>query len=812
MFKNYLIVTIRGLQRNLGYTLINLTGLAVGIACFVILALYLESELTYDQHYDQHKNIYRVTAELETNGKVDLTAITSREIGPLLKKDYPEVNDYVRFFPASFVGRLILRYEELSFYWDDIWLADENVFEIFSHEIIAGDPKTALRDPLSIALSESMAKAYFGDTNPIGKSLRTDTGAYKVTLVFADLPENTHFKYNALLSYNRLKAFLGPDVNIPQELWNISDFTYLLMEDNYDVGDFNSLSTAFYERYMKEIGKQRNSSFKFYLQPIAEIHLDSTLLYDEPTGNKFYIYAFAAIALFVLIVACINYMNLATARSIRRAKEIGMRKVLGARKRQLVGQFLGESLMFAFVSLFLATLLVHIVLNYTSISNLLGKHLVFSLIERPALLIPLMGLGIVVGLVSGLYPAFYLSGIKPIAALRGDSRTGAGNGGYLRKTLVLLQFTISVSVIACTILMAIQMHYVQSKPLGFDKENLLLITLRGADIIEKAPFIKGDLEINSRILDVAGSENIPGEIIGLNLVEVDNDLGVMEGQTFNRIGVDSDFFELMGIELIAGRNFGADTPSESSIIVNETAVKKMGWRDPLGKRIHSGPFKNKVIGVVKDFHFHSLHHPVEPLFIHMATSDFSDFDRLNKAIMVQTLMIKVSEEDVAGTIRFLENKWREYDPKHPFEYRFLSDVLDQLYDSEQRQMQMIGIFAGICILISCLGLFGLASFTTAQRTKEIGIRKILGATPGRIILMLFRDIVGLILIASIVASAISYWVIANWLVGFEYKQDINLFVFLLATTLAIAIAFATVALQSYKTVQENPGKSLRYEG
>lgn len=811
MIKSYLLTTLRSLGRDWVYAFINIGGLVLGLACFIVLALYLEFELTYDRHVPNHKNIYRVAVELENDRRRDHVATTSRFMAPLLAEDFPVVREYVRFFPASNSGRLILRKDDISFFWSDSYLTDPGVFEVFQHEVIHGDPKTALQDPLSIAISETVARHYFGDANPIGEKLATDTAAYNVSLVFAPLPGNSHLKYDVLLSYSRLDAFFA-NVDIRQALWGLSDFTYLVMQDGYEPANFTRVSSAFSDKYLAERGQQLNASMHFYLEPLADIHLTSITESDRPRGNLFYIYTFSAIAVFVLFVACINYMNLATARSIQRSKEVGMRKILGASQGQLVMQFLGEAITFATIALLLSLLVVYVVLNYTSVDQLLGASLGADFIERPVLIMALAGLALIVGLVSGIYPAFYLAGIRPIAALRGSNKGTGTRGGLLRQTLVFVQFAISVGVIACTLLMAIQMQYLQSKPLGYNKENIVIISMLGADLLERVDFIKGDLAQNPKILASSLTPNIPGEVVFTNLASVEMDDGTDSSQTIRVMGGDVDYLEVMGLELLQGRPFNPATPTEQIAYVNETLVRKMGWDNPLGKHIDNGNFNNRVVGVVRDFHFQSLHVPVEPLYIFYNWIDFEGVDALNRAVSQSYLYIKIAPDDTASTLAFLADKFAGYDPKHPFEYRFLDDILDRQYASERRQMQLIGIFAAVCILISCMGLFGLSAFTTSQRTKEIGIRKILGASTSQIILLLFRDIVGLILIAAIVASAVSYYVVSNWLAGFAYKEEINLAVFLLAAAFCVGLAFATVALQSLRTASTNPGVALRYEG
>lgn len=815
MLKSSLLIVLRGLRRERVFALVNITGLVAGIACFLILALYLRSELTYDQHFENHDRIYRLAVELETNGKVARVAVSSMFAGELLKQDYADVIDFVRIQDIG-NERQILRNGDKAFYWEEVVLGEQNLFEIFSHDIIYGDPATALIDPLSIAVSDSLAKTYFGDRNPIGETLEADTAQYKITLVYGDLPHNTHLTYDAVISFNRNLAFIPENFNVRQGLWALSLFTYLLMPEDYDVGQFEAISNSFYDEYLAENGVRFNSTQRFHLEPLADIHLNSVDRSDRPTGNKFYVYTFGAIALFILLVACINYMNLATARSAKRAKEIGMRKVLGATRQQLVAQFMAESIALALISTVIAVVVVQLLLGYTPVDDLLGKQLSLDLEREPGMIAMLLALAVGVGAFSGLYPALYLSFIQPIAALKGSFKPGSADL-TMRQALVLVQFTISVGVIACTILMAMQMSYVNSKPLGFDKENRIVIKLKGADVIEKAGFIKNDLRLNSDILGVSLTAMIPGTGAGLGLYQVENNEGVTESQTLNVMFVDDDFLDVMDITLAYGRGF--DPATEDAVLVNETAVRQLGWDQALGKRVTfagTGPDGEpeppaKVVGVVEDFHYESLHQRVGPLVMFKVFTSFEDMPPLNRLVFSSNLIIKTTGENTRQTLNYISERWPEYDPKHPFGFQFLDDMLNERYVSEQQQMTLIGILAGICILISCLGLFGLSAFTTQQRTREIGIRKILGASTATIIFLFMKSILGLIAIASVLASGASYYVISQWLLGFEYKTGINLFVFLLAATLAALIAFATITLQSYKTARASPIVALRYE-
>jgi putative ABC transport system permease protein len=804
---------VRTFYREKSYALINLSGLSLAIACCLILGLYLRSELTYDRHHLRYKQIFRVSNEFTTSGSPNSFAVTSIALGPLLKENYPEVKDYVRLRRPD--EKILIRSGDKSFYWSDVYLSDPNVFDIFTHKIIYGDPKTALKDPSSAAVSQKFAQRYFGDANPIGKTIHADLAPAvprKITLVFQDLPENTHMKYSALFRLDEPPANIAPR----DLLFGISLYTYLLMPENYDVNDFAAISKSFFARFMEERGKTGHMTWKSWLEPLARIHLYSDAPYDLPRGNRYYVYGFAAVAAFILIVACINYVNLAIARGARRAKEIGMRKILGVPRYQLIFRYLGESIIFAAIAMVFSIFLVEVAVRLTPINDLLGKSLRLGLMEEPILLAWMAGLGLFVGLFAGFYPAFYLSSISPLSALA--STHGGKSGGFrLRELLVLVQFTVSVIVIACTMIMALQMRYISNKPLGFSKENRVLITLRGLDVIEKYPIIKNELSKNSHILGVSeGSAMIStGQAFPINVAMMDNKDNVMETAPMTHMQVADDFMEVMGMQLAAGRDFSKRylTDVGASFVVNETMVKARGWKEPLGRRIGLGQFSGKVIGVVKDFHFKSLHDSVEPFAMYRFNDNFENIPAETRAqIGIQrTMVVKLTGTEIQETLKFLQQKFSGYDPKHPFEYTFLDDAIDKLYLSENRLMKMTGIFSGICIFISCLGLFGLASYATEQRSREIGIRKVLGASILQIILMLARSILWLVLAGSIVASIIAYYAIDEWMAGFAYRTDIHLWVFFASAAIVIAVAFITIALQSYKTARTNPALTLRYE-
>jgi putative ABC transport system permease protein len=806
-------IALRTLYREKLYAAINISGLALAIACCVVLALYLRGELTYDRHNVLHEQIYRVANEFNIGGNEDTFAVTSPVLGQMLAEAYSEILDYTRFRPAS-PNRLLISHEDTAYYWDRIYFADDNVFDIFTHDVIYGDPDTALVEGASVAVSESFARRYFGDENPIGKSITTDAGVpINVTLVFGDQPENTHLKYDALFSSN--VPFLQTPDNTTQRrgaLFGVGLYTYLVMQPGYDVQDFNALSADFFETHMASNAATANATWRAWLQPLADIHLRSDVGYDEPTGNPYYLYGFAAVGLVILLVACINYVNLATARATKRARAVGIRKILGSDRSALIAQFLGEAVLFSLIAAVVGIVLVEIVVTLTPLESLIGKRLTLDLVGEPALAAAIVGVSLVVGVLAGLYPSIYLSSWAPLTALVGQNRASKGNVRF-RQVLVFTQFAISIAVIASALLMAAQMAFISDRPLGFNKENRVLVTLRGVDVLEKAPTLVNELANDSRILGASTSQTIMGETFPINVANIENNEGVLQPTTISHMGVGEDFLSVMGMQLVAGRDFSRRllTDVGATFVVNETFVRNMGWDEPLGKRINLGPNAGRVIGVVSDFNFRSLHTAVEPFAMYPLQNDFSNVQEINRPFQTRLLVVNIAGSAIGEGLRLLQDKLTEADPAHPFEFRFLDDSLNELYASEQRLMGLLGIFAGICIFIACLGLFGLASFTTEQRTKEIGIRRVLGATASQIVWLLSRNMLALVLAAAVVASLAAYLAVDEWLADFAYRAPVNLLVFVVAAIAAALVALVTLTLQSSGTVREDPVEALRYE-
>ena len=812
---NYLLVLLRMLRREKLYAAINIAGLSLGIAACLILGLFLRSELTYDQHYPKYKQIYRLVNEFTTGGTNDKFAATSRVIGPMLKAEYPaEVLDYVRFQNNANRGGVAVRHGDDVFYWENSYFVSDNVFELFPPEVIYGDPKTALKEQGSIAVSETFARKYFGNVNPLGETIVTDGGvAQKITLVFADQPQNTHLKYDILWSENLpfLRDNDNPSVR-RQQLFGIGNITYLLMAPGFKPSDWARINDDFWKRNMEEIGKSFKAEWHSWLQPLADVHLQTEVQDNLPTGNRIYLYGCAAVALFILLVACINYMNLATARATRRARSVGIRKILGASRASLAMQFLAEAVLFSLIAMVLGVVIVEVVLTLTPINSLMGEQVQLNLQQDPSLALWLVGLSVAMGLISGAYPAFYLSSWAPLTALTGRQTAGKANL-RLREALVLLQFTISAAVIASTLLMGAQMRYVANKSLGFEKEHRLIVSMRGLPTIEKYPTIRTELLKDSHVLGVALAAAPPADVgTPVNLAQVEHEDGKTEPTQLNNLPIGEGYVEVMGLKLLQGRDLEKRllTDVGQNVLVNEAMVRKMGWTNPLGKRMQVRGQSGRVVGVVQDFNFKSLHTQIEPLAMYPMSMDYTGVADINKPFMQQYLVIKISSEDVGQTLGNVERIMAEADAKHPFEYTFLDDALDKLYKSENQLLKLIAIFAAICIFIACLGLFGLASFTTEMRTREIGTRKVLGATTWQIIGLLARPIMVLVLIAAVIAAVISYFAIDEWLSTFAYKAGINPVIFLVAAIVAAVVAFVTVAAQSYRTASADPVNALRH--
>ena len=816
MFRTYLKFATRTFLKDKFYTILNIMGLAIGIAVSIIILLYLQNDLTYDRHHAKHEQIYRLVTNMKGEGVEFYSANTAREVGPMLAETYPEVLSFVRF---EKMPRTLVNVPEArgSLYNEENWLrADSTVFAVFTYPFLAGDPATALQNKNSVVLTESLARKYFGSEEALGKMLLLNEAKenYTVTGVIKNLPDNSHLKFDALASSieSREQAFQGGAFN-SEVIWNPDVYTYLLFPEGYHAADFFDKLPPFHNQYIKPFGDQVSAELWFYLEPLADVHFHSVQMYDEPQGNYAYIYAFGGIGLFILLLACINYMNMATARSGNRAKEIGMRKVLGSSRRALVLSFLGESILLSFLALLIALSMVALVLYATPFNDLIEKNLSLSLLENPLLLGGAIGITLLMGIISGLYPAFYLPSLSAVQSLKGSFRS-SGAGIALRKSLVIVQFTISIAVVICTLLMQDQIRYIRGQELGFNREHLMLIPVQDTLVRNQLPVIKNELEQYGGVLSTTVSYNVPGINVGEGQVfQVEIDSG-LTNQAFRTFSVGENYLSTMGMKLLAGRDFRKDFAGDTdgqSFIINETAAKRLGWYKPEQKgatiadalngkiKFFHGEELGNVIGVVADFNVSSLHNAIEPTII------------IPNPNAGGTFYARLKGENLPETMDYVREKWVAYDPNHPFEYSFLDEGFDKLYRADERQSALISILSGICLLISLLGVLGLSAFTAEQRTKEIGVRKVLGASVPHIVYLLFKDVMMLVVIASLLAAPIAYWLIERWLQAFAYRVDINVLLFALAGIAALLVAFVTTSFHSLKTARLNPVDSLRNE-
>lgn len=816
---------IRVLLRNKFYSFLNIFGLAIGLAVSIIIMLYVQSDYNYDKSHENWDQVYRIESKFYIPPKNDEYALTSTALAETMKMEFPEIISFTRF---QNTGQILFRIDDNNFYVDDVYLADSTTFDIFTHEFIQGNPKTALVEPNSLVLTESTAKRLFGDKNPMNELVKTDANTFTVKGIIQDVPDNVHLRFNALISYST--ATSGQPVLTAQQrsgaLWNIALYSYIKLPKGYDVSNIYNKFPDLYDKYMKPLTvlapKLREASFSPRLVPLNEVHFNSKVQYDLPTGNKAYTNAFIAIGLFVLLLASINYMNLATARATRRSKEVGIKKVLGSTKSRLIGQFLSESIVITMVSLMIAILIVNLLIHGTGLNDLLDKQLELHFFSNNLLLFGSLGITLLIGVLSGLYPAFYLSTISVLLAMKGSVKSGPGSL-FLRKVLVAFQFFVSIGVVIATLLMGNQINFMRKKDMGFNKDNVIIVPTRDTLVSQRLKLIQNELRQNPNIVDVttstgmnAGTSNSVGNRLiggGRQAMLVQGVDTVMDMDTYNIMNIGENFVDAMEMEIIEGRDFDENIATDvtASVLVNEAMVEKMGWDNAIGKKVqNAGPNAPaaRVIGVIKDFHAFSLHVKVEPTLI-FRYERFGTITQVQPSVVIHTKAGKLQE-----TLNYLEGRYAELDPTHPFEFGLLDNQAELLYRSDKKQSTLTAMLSYICILISCLGLLGLSSYTTATRIKEIGVRKVLGATISQLVFMIFKDIMILVIVGFVIAAPIAYLLIEDWLQVFQYTMDLSTVIVsaaALAGVLALVIAFLTVSFHSLKAANQNPVKALRYE-
>jgi len=802
MFKNYLLVAIRNISRQKFYAFLNVMGLTVGIASCLFITLYVKDEISYDRMHPDADRIYRVNLDAKLAAQEIAVAVSCPPMAATLIHEVPEVESAVR---VASNGRVVIKYEDKAFTQDRVFSADSNFFTFFNFPLLEGNPKSALKERNTLVLTEGVARKIFGSENALGKLLAvgSDTATYVVTGVAKDLPGNVHFKFDVILTGESSPAFRDP-------IWmNNYLATYLKIHKGLS---HQTVKSKIDDLTIKYIGpeverfmgmsldqfKQQGSRFGYTLIPLTDIHLHSNYQAEiEPQGNIQYVYLFSVIAIFILVIACINFMNLATARSAGRAKEVGLRKTLGSLSRHLVTQFLAESFVFSLLAATLALGLVYSLLPF--FNTLAGKELFFESLVSNDLLILLFGIVVLVGLMAGSYPAFYLTSFKVTEVLKGKVREGM-KGGAVRSGLVVFQFGVSIFLIIATAVIFQQMQYVQNKNLGLDRDNVLVLT-NTQNLQSAAEPLKEAILTQSSVVAASYTNSVPAlNTEGASPFRIE---GSEEDHLVVRYFTDYDQLETMGYSLQEGRFFSRDFPADSTaIVINEALMNELGWKEAVGKELfgfnRGGRVPYKIVGVVKDFHFESLRNNVRPtaMFLNTDAASFLTIRFVNNP---------------RETVSAIENLWRQYAGNEPFEYSFLDQDFDALFRSEQRLGNLFTTFTVLAIFIAALGLIGLAAFTAEKRTKELGIRKVLGASEISLVNLLSKEFTKLVVIALAFSIFPAWYFTSQWLQGFAFRISLSIWVFIGAGAVALVVALLCVVFQALRTARINPAKSLRYE-
>lgn len=797
MTKNYITVAFRNLRKQGFYSFINIFGLTIGILCSLFLILYIMDELSYDRFHTKSDRIYRLATDAYIQDSRLNIVQSMSPAGPALKEDFPEVANYVRL--VNF-GRELVTRDDQQFYEEGFFFADSSFFNIFSFKLLKGDPKTALREPNTIVISESVAERYFGKEDPVGKVIKTGSEEWQrqITGVFQDPPANSHMKPRALISYTSLPQSRS------QNWGNISDWLYIELHEGADPANLQAQSAAFMDKHAGELLRRFNAKADFYLEPLTSIYLHSQGDGQiEPTGSMSYIYIFSAIAVFMLLIASINYMNLATARSTLRSKEVGIRKVLGSYRKQLIFQFITESVVTTLIAIALSVVLAFFLLPF--FNDLTGKAIEREFYSSGTVLLMLFFMLIFVGVLAGSYPAFYLSRFQSAQVLKGRLSSRAGNSA-LRKTLVVVQFFISIVMVICTWVVYDQLNFMKSKDLGFNKDQVLRIALEGQEARGKYRVLKHALLKNSAIVSVGSGWTSPGTDYNVNGTYVETRDGGYIEQGLVTYSVDADYLPTLEIELVMGRNFSEDVASDTvrSAIVNQALVTEMGWDEPIGKRLKRFSDSDdqtaeiQVIGVIRDFHQRALQEPIRPMVLYNSELNGIMFVRINTPRIQEALA-------------FIGDTWKDVVPNRPLEYSFVEQDFYEQYTADEVKGKVFAIFSLLTIIIACLGLFGLASFTAEQKKKEIGVRKVVGASVADIMLLVSKDFIKLIAIAVVFAFPVAWYFMDSWLQDFAFRITPKPETFLFSALLIFVVTALTVGYHSIVAATSNPATSLKEE-
>jgi putative ABC transport system permease protein len=790
MIKSYLLVALRSLKRNKLHSSINIIGLAIGMTCCILITLFVQFELSYDKQNKDADRIYRMAIDLDANN----WAISAFPIGALLQDNFPEVEKFTRIKPTeTFVRNSSNEIKNK----EKVFFADSSVFDVLDIRLLKGNPATALAEVNSMVITEERARTYFGDEDPIGKTLTmlSDKKEYKITGVFEPLPSNSHVHIQMMVSSDNLE----PMRTGSPEGWNYltKHYTYLVLPRGIDYAAFEKKISEFMDKYEERTADQPKNVLR--LQPLTSIHLYSNRgLEVEANSNMNTVYILSAIAFFILIIACINFMNLTTAQSLKRAREVGIRKVVGSKRAQLIFQFLSESVVISFISLIISILLLTLALP--TFNEISGKQIIINPFENGFVAMVFIGITFFVGVFAGTYPAFFLSGFKPTSVLKGNF-VGNFKGQLLRKGLVVFQFAIAFVIMVGTYVIYAQLDYMLNKNIGFDREQTMVIQMPNDSV--------GDLSVKNEIARLAGVESvtrfqeIPGKMVRTTTIWYE-DAKDNQAENMYIFSGDADLLKTLGMKMKTGTYFQQDSKQYGKeFIVNETAMKHFGWKpdEVVGKLMNfgeRGSEPGRVIGVVEDFHYKHLNEKIGPLVMYLEPSYEGQF-----------MAVRIKSDDIKGRVTSVESIWKTILPQYEFEYQFLDESFDKLFDGEKRLGQLFGLFSGLAIFISCLGLFGLASFTMEQSRKSVAVRKVLGASVSGIVMMMSKDFLKLVFLGMALASPIAYFAMDKWLSGFAYNVGFAWIVFFYAAAVGGLVAFGTVGYHSLKAATSNPVDSLK---
>ena len=806
MFKNYLKTAIRNLLRYKGFAIINISSLTIGIVGCLVIGLFVWDEWQYDKKIPGGENVYRIYEQRKNNDAITYGAPVAPAYASFLERTYPEVDTTTRILMS--IDKFLMEVGEKRNYEEKGWFVESSFFQVFPLKFSKGDPNTALVEPGTVVINEELAKKYFGNEDPINKTIYIDKDTLTIKGVLADLPDHFHLDFHYLMSLQT--------AGIPQERmerWTWHQFyTYVKLKPGTNVQQLQDKFQAHMKKEIFPTLTQAGFTFLPFFQPLKDIHLRSAdFIYDNAVrGNETYVKALTIIALFVLVIACFNFVNLATARSFRRAKEIGVRKVIGAERKQLIIQFIGETILLSVLSMLLAIVATFLIVPL--LNQFTGKSIQFNPFSNPILGLIIFAAGVVIGVIAGIYPALLLSGFQPIRVLKNMKLVGSGGGAWLRQSLVVIQFAISVLLIVSTTIVYRQTNFLNDKDLGFNKDQVVYFQVRG-DVESKLSAFEGELKRSPNIISLTAGYGLPGDRVAGDGVRTVGSDGEKERPATVLIA-DHDYVKTLGLRIIAGRDFSRDmaTDVREAFIINETAAREWGFGTPenaLGQKINWNEWvpldtlntvkKGTVIGVVEDFHYKSLHEKVTPAVIHVYPQ------------YVSTVAVKLKNADIKNTLAHINNVWNKFAPGYPLDYKFMDESYGAMYEAEGKWSDLLWIFTVMAIIVGCMGLFGLAAFSAEQRKKELGIRKVLGATAFNIVGLLSKNFLVLVVIASLIAFPIAWLWMNSWLKDFPYRVSISWWVFGIAIVTALAVALLTVSFQAIKAALTNPVKSLRTE-